>query len=226
MYRISVTSLEKFRRFVAGASPFDTEESLLDTLSGEFKGNEYTFIGTAFHNIVEQGEAAYTFGADGIRSMVDGTEVIMSYEQAFTALRYRYRMPEAIYEVPVGKDYLTAAFPIHVTGRADVILGNDVRDIKTKYSAPKAEEYMESCQWRFYLEMFNADRFVFDVFEFRGYDKSKHGTDVRGLELRPFDPIECIRYTTMQEDNQKLVSDFCDYIDNKKLHHLLKQKQE
>ena len=50
---VRVTQLEKFRRFITDHSEYDTEQSVIDTLTGEFKGNEYTYIGTAFHKIVE-----------------------------------------------------------------------------------------------------------------------------------------------------------------------------
>ena len=62
MYTVRVTQLEKFRRYMDSVSPFDTEQSVIDTLSGEFKGNEYTWIGTAFHKIVEEGEKAWENG--------------------------------------------------------------------------------------------------------------------------------------------------------------------
>lgn len=83
MYRISVTSLEKFRRYLEGVSSYDTEEALLETLSGEFKGNAYTRIGTAFHNVVELGEEAFAGNthADCFPVVSDNTVVLMNQEQ-------------------------------------------------------------------------------------------------------------------------------------------------
>ena len=49
MKLIRVTQIEKFSRYMREASAFDTEQSVIDGISGTFKGNEYTYIGTAFH---------------------------------------------------------------------------------------------------------------------------------------------------------------------------------
>lgn len=227
MYRISVTSLEKFRRFRDNVSSYDTEESLLETLSGEFKGNAYTQVGTAFHSIVENGGIICQLQNDGnfiINS--DDVNVKMNYGQVTEALNYRNMLSSAFYEVASGKDFQTSYFPIYVGGRIDVIHGLHVRDIKTKYSPIKSiMDYMDSCQWRLYLEFLSTDTFYFDVFQFEKYDKEKHGVDVSPLSLAPRYEIECLRYDTMEQDNQKLVNDFCEYIKIKNLFHLLKHKE-
>ena len=59
MYRISVTSLEAFRRFRDKHSIWDTEERLLNVLAGIKEPNAYTAIGSCFHKIVETGKATY-----------------------------------------------------------------------------------------------------------------------------------------------------------------------
>ena len=59
MYRISVTSLEAFRRFRDKHSIWDTEERVLNTLSGKKGPNAYAAIGSVFHSIVETGKAIY-----------------------------------------------------------------------------------------------------------------------------------------------------------------------
>ena len=217
--------MEKFRRFAAGVSSYDTEQSLLETLSGEFKGNAYTQTGTAFHNIVELGEAAFKYDTQGFVVSSDNVQVLMDKAQILEALNYRYDMAGAVYETPIGRDYNEGIFPIHVTGRVDVIHGSDVRDIKTKYSESHAEDYMDSYQWRLYLEILEADRFYFDVFEFKRYDKDRNGIDVRGLPLVRTIPVECLRYDDMERDNLMLIDNFREYIHSKNLYHLLKTKQ-
>lgn len=59
MYRISVTSLEAFRRFRDKHSIWDTEERLLNVLAGIKEPNAYAAIGSCFHKIVETGKATY-----------------------------------------------------------------------------------------------------------------------------------------------------------------------
>ncbi len=231
MRRVSVTQLESFRRYITGASVFDTEERLLETLLGRFEGNEFTYIGSAFHNIVEHGEAAYRVADGGYVLEVDGFAVLMDGLQVATALQYKREYPAAFHEVSFGMDFPDGRFPLHVSGRLDLPHGNDIRDIKTKFSAPKgvndcpAESYIDSYQWRLYLQMTGADRFYFDVFLFDGYDKEKHGLDVRGLKLTRTDPIECLRYERMENDNRQLVDEFREYITHKNLINILKIKQ-
>lgn len=222
MKRISVTSLEKFRRYISG---IDTEESLIEALSGTFKGNSYVWIGSAFHGIVENGEQAYRVADGGMVAEVDGYAVLMDGLQVATALQYRSELFGALHEVPIGMDFLDGRFPIHVTGRIDLLHGNDIRDIKTKYSRSEASDYIDSYQWRLYLQMTGAERFYFDVFEFAGYDKEKHGIDVRGLKLIRTNAIECLRYDTLEQDNRMLLDEFREYIHHKNLYHLLKEKQ-
>lgn len=229
MRRISVTSLESFRRYITGASVWDTEERLLETLSGKFTGNEYTAIGTYFHSIVEDGDEPYRTPDGGVFPVGDpitgGPFVLMDNDQLAVACDYKASLTGAIHEVPIGMDFLDGRFPIHVTGRIDLLVGNDIRDIKTEYSESDASDYIDSAQWRFYLHMTDADRFYFDVFEFANYDKEKHGIDVRGLKLTRTYPIECLRYADMERDNMMLLDEFRDYIHQKNLYNILKIKQ-
>lgn len=208
---IRVTQLEKFRRFITDHSEYDTEQSVIDTLTGEFKGNEYTYIGTAFHKIVEG-------DTDGCKKLIrtetelagrefniDGHNVKLDLNQCKIALSYRDSFPNAFHEIREYMDFGN----IIVTGCADIINGFEIRDIKTKYSPIKDQDYTDSCQWRFYMELFGVDDFYFDLFQFIGYDKEKHGYDVRGLELKLYDPaITCHWYNQLKEDNRCLLREF------------------
>lgn len=221
---IRVTTLEKFRRYLTEASSYDTEQSVIDTLSGEFTGNEYTRIGTAFHKIVEEGDAVLDYNPDfhGYDIDVDGYIVKFTMEQARVALDYRDELPGAFHEIRRFKDYGRAI----VTGCSDVIDGIEIRDIKTKYSQPNDNDYIDSCQWRYYLDIFNADVFHFDLFIFEGYKIDKHGYDVRGLELkRHTPPITCYRYPNMEADNIALLNVFMDWAESRSLLHLLKSAE-
>ena len=55
---VRVTTIEAFRRYIE-QSDYDnfeiTEQSVIDNIVGEFQGNQYTRVGTAFHAIVETG---------------------------------------------------------------------------------------------------------------------------------------------------------------------------
>jgi hypothetical protein len=199
-----------------------TEQSVIDTITKEFQGNAYTWVGTAFHSIVETGKPKTEKVAAGERTFlyygrkkaelvpegrkfdIDGNEVILDIPQCKIALDYRNEHINAFHEVRLYKDYGEAV----VTGCADMIDALEIRDIKTKYSYPADQDYIDSAQWRLYLDIFNADVFHFDLFEFENYDLNKHGCDVRGLPIHRHDPITCYRYPKMREDIDNLLYEF------------------
>lgn len=215
---IRVTTLEAFRQFVNNSIERDhydiPEQRVIDTVMGKFKGNEYTRVGTAFHSIIETGEPHKVDPEEGCIINVDGNEIKFDAAQVQIALDYRNEFPGAFHEVRQYKDYGRAI----VTGCADLIDGIEPHDIKTKYSTPSDSEYIESCQWKYYLDIFEADVFHFDLFVFRRYNPEKRGHDVRGLELtRHTPPITCYRYHDMESDNLALVNDFMDFAESRNL---------
>lgn len=226
---VRVTQIEAFRRWTR-QSEYDnfeiTEQSVIDGITQEFTGNEYTRIGTAFHSIVETGQPVAEKVASGIRKFtyygkeaeepvpcgrkfdIDGHGVVFDVPQCKVALDYRNEHPGAFHEIREYKDFGEAV----VTGCADMIDGTEIRDIKTKYSFPRDADYINSCQWRYYMQLFGADVFHFDLFVFDGYNKDKHGYDVRGLSLRRHEPITVYRYPTMERDNARLLHEFVEWI--------------
>lgn len=237
---VRVTQLEAFRRYMSGQYDYVTEQSVIDNITQEFTGNEYTRIGTAFHSIVEtgcpdckkapEGTRTYMYYGNEVKEHVpcgrtfdiDGYPVTLDTSQCKVALDYRNEHPQAIHETRLYKDYGNAV----VTGCADMIDGTEIRDIKTKYSTPSDADYTGSCQWRYYLELFGADTFHFDLFVFEGYNKDRHGYDVRGLPLiRHTPPITCYRYKNMEQDNRRLLDDFLEWAECRNLTQYLKNKK-
>lgn len=222
---IRVTTIESFRRYIEQSelSPYEiTEESVIESIKG-FTGNEYTRIGTAFHRIVEEGTPKCDKVEAGQRQFtyynkpatepvpcgrafdVEGHTVTLDIDQIKIALAYRSEHPNAFHEFREFKDY---GFCI-VTGCADMIDCTDIHDIKTVYSEKNDADYTNSCQWKFYLELFGLDTFHFDLFHFEGYKLEKHGYDVRGLPLvRRTPAITCYRYPSMERDNRRLLTEF------------------
>lgn len=226
MKRISITTLETYRKFLAGDEWTD-QDAMITAIKSPFLGNEYTRIGSAFHAIVEQGEAAIEELPEmgKFRVTVDGKwPVIFNEEQVAMALKYRSKLPHAFHEEWIGREFDTPSMPIWVHGRVDVLHGIFIRDIKTKYSKIKLEEYTESAQWKFYLDLTGLDTFYFDLFEFPNYKIDKHGYDVSSLGIRPYGAIECIRYDGMEAENRQLVCDFTDFIVRHNLTSFLKDR--
>ena len=216
MLNLRVTNLEKFRRFICETSEYETEASLMETLTGQFTGNEYTRIGTAFHKIVECGNIT-------IRNTVDIDGFIIDFNQSHIdmALAYKKSIKGCFHEIRANKVYSVNGTDINISGGADVILGNQIRDIKTKYSYLKSiADYTDSVQWKLYCDIFELPEFYFDIFEFQGYNKEKNGYDVSGLTLKKHDPIHCLEYSTMQSDIQYLLTEFIAFVKFRKIEHL------
>lgn len=225
MKRIAITTLETYRKYLAG-DEWTTQESLIQGLITPFQGNAYTRIGTAFHAIVEQGEAVIEELPEmgKFQVTVEGWPVIFNEAQIAMALKYRAKLPYAFHEEWIGREFDTPSMPIWVHGKVDVLHGTFIRDIKTKYSKVKYEDYAESAQWKLYLDLTGLDTFYFDLFEFPNYKIDKHGYDVSSLGIQPYGAIECIRYDGMVEENRQLVCDFTDFIVKHNLTQYLKDR--
>jgi hypothetical protein len=220
MLNLRATQLEKFRRFICEASEFETEESLMETLTGKFEGNEYTRIGTAFHKVIEIGTIETS-----CKLNTSGYNVIFNPNHLAIALAYKQSIKGCFHEIRANKVYDINGTKINVSGGADVVLGNQIRDIKTKYSPLKSiSDYTDSVQWKLYCDIFELPEFYFDVFEFKGYDKEKHGYDVSGLALVKHDPIHCIEYSGMQKDIHVLLTEFLNFVKFRKIEHLFYER--
>ena len=212
---IRVSTLEKFRRFRDSVSEsWDTEQSVVDAISGRFTGNELTQIGTAFHKIVEDASYNLTQTKELIFSQFG---VTFNDAQVQMAIDHALEQMPFIPEIRMYKRYSTMFGDLMVTGCTDVLQGTTLRDTKTKFSQAEYCHYFDSYQWRLYLDIFNLDRFVYDVFVFSGHD----GMDVSNYSVKKCDPFECLRYEAMQDDINKLINDFVAWIDFRALwHHL------
>lgn len=243
---VRVTQLESFRRFICGEYDYITEQSVIDNITQEFTGNEYTRIGSAFHKIVElgslqaverlglatrveEGERSFTYynkqktepTPKGWRIGIGDDTAVLDDEQVATAERYAREYPAAIHEVRTYKEY----DDVVVTGCADIINGLEIRDIKTKYSTINDADYINSAQWRFYMELFECQYFSFDLFAFDGYKLEKHGDDVRGLPLNPIQPhINCVWYNKLREDNKLLLKEFLQWVKCRNLEKYLQKE--
>lgn len=242
---IRVTQLESFRKFISSDEDRDrfvvSEQAVIDSLTGVFTGNEYTRIGTAFHRIIEGDTQGVEKVGEGFRTYlyygkeiqepipagrkfnIDGYDVCLDIPQCKVALAYKNEFPDAFHEI---REFMDMGDYV-ITGCADLIDGFEIRDIKTKYSTPNDADYINSAQWRFYLEMFGADTFHFDLFIFEDYKLDKHGMDVRGLNLYRHEPaITCHSYSGMERDNRYLIDEFVKWAKCRGVYDLLPEYTE
>lgn len=200
------------------ASPFDTEASLLEGIKGIFVGNPKTEFGSAYHSVLEGKFKPARNGSVWARGFT------FSQDQAAPALRYRREHADIISEVQISKEYYTKFFPIQVSGRVDSIEGLHVRDSKTKYRSIDWHDYVDSCQWKFYLDMLNAESFYYDVFEIKGFPD--HATmDMKmypGVRVLEPESFNCVRYQGMTSEIITLLNDFLEYVADRNLWQFMK----
>src|SRR5687768_9998987 len=148
-----VSNIETFRRWRAdeAATPADLVARLTD-----FQPTEPMLAGTAFHKALELAEPG-------------------EYAQLH-AHGYTFLMPDAVLALPSVRELrcFGSYGPLRVTGQVDCLYGTRVEDHKTT-AYFNADGYLEGCQWRFYLDIFGADVFRWNVFEIkpvRGEEKT------------------------------------------------------
>jgi hypothetical protein len=230
MYRISVTMLEKFRRYMAQVAPtYDTEEAVIACISGTFEGNDLTKFGHAFHSILE-GKYEHLVPQAGAREhkrVVIADGVIFPQDVVQPALDFRAAHPKICFEVPMlPVVFETREQPVLISGRVDAVEALRIRDTKLKFRSIDQREYIDSCQWKFYLHMLEAETFIYDLFEVKGFDGFLAGPTVAAdVKIIPYDPIVCQAYPTMETDLQQLVYDFLRFCKAKNLFHLLKEAE-
>jgi hypothetical protein len=226
MYRVSVTTIEKFRRYMTEASAYDTEEALVESLKGLFTGNDKTKFGGAYHKVIE-GDFIEISGQVKVKEKEN--DFVFTPEQAKPALDFRKAHPFMIHEMDVKKVYETAFFPIQVSARVDGIEGSQIHDAKTKFRAlSSVNEYVDSCQGKFYLDILGLDVFHYNIFEIKGFDGliGKSPFHFKDVQIIRHEPITCARYEYMDLDLHTLLNDFLEYLHNRNYVSLLKPASE
>lgn len=181
MIRLSVTDLETFRYWKDRDE--GTVEELVAQLTGVAEPTPQMEASRAFHKVMETLDPA----VESIeRISLDGWTFEFDAEAEIAMPPIRELKAEGIWYTPSG--------PVTLVGKVDGLAGLTVHDYKLSERF-EAERYLDSWQWRAYLALFYARRFVYEVFE-AYYDRyDPHLVHVRGLHPLGFD-----RYPDMERD--------------------------
>jgi hypothetical protein len=185
-----VSHIESYRRWVRSEDRYSDEapERTLDDLVRDIMFDEPSDAmqaGTAFHKALELAEAGEhnRLRANGFTFILPDAEI---------------EMP-AVREIRARKDY----GELTVSGQVDCVNGRTLFDHKTTGSVD-LERYMAGFQWRFYLDLFGADEFVWNVFEIR---------EVEPRLYRVSAPHRLVqwRYPGLHDDCARLAAEFLDF---------------
>ncbi len=188
-YRVS--HVEAFRRFEEGDDI--SAETLAKRIRGEEKPTQRMEAGTAFHSVLEHIEPGRydSISAHGFTFQLPGAFVL----------------PVAgIRELRASKTYWPDDEPIIISGQVDAIEGLRIEDHKTTASLD-AEGYFAGYQWRFYLDIFGADVFRWNVFEIAPVPKAE-----RTYRLKAQHRLEQFRYPALEADCDALVTRFARFV--------------
>jgi len=186
-----VSWIESYRRWLHWEPLFDGQEE--PTLADMIKSvtasepTEAMLVGTAFHKALEtasEGEFE-TLSANG----------------------YTFRLPDASIELtPIRELRGHAEYgDLTVTGQVDGLFGKLVVDHKTT-SKFDAENYLAGLQWRFYLDIFDADVFRWHVFERREIAEREYALSVPHVLIAN-------RYPGLHQDCERHAAAFLEFAD-------------
>jgi hypothetical protein len=151
MIRLSVTDLDSYL-YWRSAEDMELSE-LVARLTGKSEPTPAMLAGRAFHTLLENSKEG-----DLETAVVDGFTFVFAFDGEIAVPNIRELKAEHVFQTPSGT--------VTLVGKVDGLHGNTVNDYKLTERF-EAERYADSYQWRSYLTMFGATRFVYDVFQAR-----------------------------------------------------------
>lgn len=182
-----VSHLAAFARWRA-----DEESEDVGWLVNQIRSNEETETmrkGTAFHKALEN-----------IRDGFEGAEIRSGEYRFVFTVDITISLPHTR-ELRRGKDY----GGIIVSGQADGLGAKQIIDHKST-ARFDAEKYLEGQQWRYYLDIFEADQFTWYAWEMKEIDAKVY-------EVFGFHQLSQYRYPELERDCRELALDFKRFAD-------------
>jgi len=177
-----VSNIEAFRQWKA--SEDQSVEDLIYWLTTD-NPSELMLAGTAFHKALE---------------LVEPGE-----HETLSALGFTFLLPEGEIALPSIRELRAYGQygALEVTGCVDGLRGRRVNDHKTTGRCDP-ERYLSGYNWRFYLDLLDADEFVWDIYEI---------DEIKPRVYRVSDPqtLRQYRYPGMHEDCERLAAEFYDF---------------
>lgn len=183
--RVSTTEIDLLRRF------YDEEDADLADLVRQLRrlmpSTEAMEAGSALHKALETAEPGDHKGFEQ-----DGFTFSFETDVAIQLPAIREMKATATYEIE--------DTTVTLVGKVDAIHGRKVFD--HKFTARfDADRYLDSYQWRIYLDLFGADAFQWNIFV-------AIESAPRNYLIRDFHNLTMHRYPGMREDVERALADF------------------
>lgn len=185
MLRLNVSSLENLRYYLL------LENRSLDELKDQLRGKWDPDPETK--RKVESGHALakflqYATPGELTRADSEGWRFVFAIDDEISLPIAREVKCEKTFETPTG--------PVTLVGKCDGLDGTSLSDDKLT-ERPDPEKYVDSLQWRAYLTMFIAHRFVYRLWQ------ASYAENV--VTIRACEEVSFYRYPGMADDVQKAV---------------------
>lgn len=184
-----VSNIEAYRQWWNWTPLFDgqeepTVEDLIRFITTD-EPSEAMLAGTAFHKALELAEEGRHFTLE--------------------ALGYTFRLADGEVALPDVRELRAYGSygALTVTGQVDGLHGKTVIDHKTT-GRFDPERYLNGCQWKFYLDLFGADVFRWNVFEIKELGEREYG-------VAPPHVLTACRYPELHDDCMRLAADYLEF---------------
>lgn len=246
MLKISATMIESFRQYFEETTYFGnivmSEEKLIRSIKGEFKGTEQTDYGTAFHEILQfphESHARYCkYANDGSNGFMSKNGIVFPFEPISVEIypTIDYSFP---FEVKTHKIYEIKGEPVKVVAKVDQLQGYIANEHKSswgdiyrrqnddgEYELTSGEtfdfeRYYRSMQWKLYIDVFDLQSVTYKVYEW-AIDKTSLTRDEKvflGSHI-----INMPKYDEIGEHINDLLVEFVDFIHFMNLEQYFKDK--
>lgn len=192
MIRVSATQLESYRRWMINDE--STIGDMINYLLRRTPPTEAMLVGSAFHKVLEN--AKYNDELTLVEQ--DGFKFDLS------ALDCEIALPETK-EFKLEKQTIINGEQVTFVGVVDAIQVNEIFDHKLT-SKPDVENYIDSMQWRCYLDWFDCDKFTYNLFQSYKPDNQ----DI--YQIKSFLPVSFYRYDRMGRDIHNISSSFIEFV--------------
>ncbi|OCG64035.1 hypothetical protein A9G48_04340 [Gilliamella sp. wkB18] len=194
MIRISATQLESYRRWLLNDE--STIDNMIDFLLKRTPPTEAMRAGLAFHKVLETAkynDELAIVEQDGFKFDLSGLDCEIA-------------LPEAK-EFKLEKQTVIDGELVTFVGVVDAIKVNEIFDHKLT-SQLNAENYIDSMQWRCYLDWFDCDKFTYNLFQ--SYKPANQDVYL----IKTFLPVSFYRYEGIDLDVRNMASSFICFVKN------------
>lgn len=192
--RMSATDLDAYRYWRA-SEPEDEAAALADLIARlrrEAPESPAMAVGKALHSALEHASPG-----EFMELEADGYRFQFPHD-------FEIALPE-IREIKAEKVYVVDGIEVVMVGKVDAVEGLRVEDHKSTERFD-AERFLDSYQWRVYLDIFDATHFRWNVFELQA---SRDEADT--FEVRALHHVDQYRYPEMRADLHQAIGEFVDF---------------